>query len=61
MSKLLVTLGFASSNSEARRSVTQGAVKINETKLLDPNDRVQIQSGDIVQAGKRKFAKIVVG
>lgn len=60
ISKLLVTLGFVSSNSEARRSVVQGAVKINGTKLLDPNERVEIKSGDIIQAGKRKFAKIVV-
>ncbi|EFM08755.1 Tyrosine--tRNA ligase [Paenibacillus curdlanolyticus YK9] len=61
ISKLLVTLGFAASTSEARRSVAQGAVKINEVKLLDPNESVVIQSGDIVQAGKRKFAKIVMG
>ncbi len=61
ISNLLVTLGFASSNSEARRSVVQGAVKLNEIKLLDPNERAEIQSGDIIQAGKRKFAKIVVG
>ncbi|MGG1551258.1 tyrosine--tRNA ligase [Paenibacillus ferrarius] len=60
ITKLLVAVGFASSNSEARRSVVQGAVKINETKLLDPNSRVQVQSGDIVQSGKRKFVKIVV-
>lgn len=60
ISKLLVTLGFASSNNEARRSVAQRAVKINETKLLGPNDSVEIRSGDIIQAGKRKFAKIVV-
>ena len=61
ISKLIVTLGFATSNSEARRSVIQGAVKINESKLINPNDRVKIQSGDIIQVGKRKFAKIVVG
>jgi tyrosyl-tRNA synthetase len=59
--KLLVTLGFVSSNSEARRSIVQGAVKINGTRLLDPNERIEIHSGDIIQAGKRKFAKIVVG
>ncbi|RCW39724.1 tyrosine--tRNA ligase [Paenibacillus prosopidis] len=61
INKLLVTLGFVSSNSDARRSVFQGAVKLNGTKLLDPNERVEINSGDIVQVGKRKFAKIVVG
>jgi tyrosyl-tRNA synthetase len=29
--KLLVTLGFVSSNSEAKRSIVQGAVKLNES------------------------------
>ncbi|MFF2480988.1 tyrosine--tRNA ligase [Paenibacillus sp. NPDC058071] len=61
VSKLLVALGFAASSSEARRLVVQGAVKINEEKLSDPNDRVKVQSGDIIQAGKRKFARLVVG
>ncbi|GAA4831213.1 tyrosine--tRNA ligase [Paenibacillus vulneris] len=61
ITKLLVTLGLASSNSEARRNVVQGAVKINGIKLLEPNEQVEIHSGDIIRAGKRKFVKIVVG
>jgi len=61
VSKLLVALGFASSSSEARRSVTQGAVKLNGGKLLDPNARMAVKSGDIIQAGKRKFAQLVIG
>lgn len=61
VSKLLVAIGFAASTSEARRSVTQGAVKLNSEKLLDPNAHIAIQSGDIIQAGKRKFAQLVIG
>lgn len=61
ISKLLMTLGFVSSNSEARRSVIQGAIKINGERLLDPNARIKIKSGDIIQSGRRKFAKIVIG
>lgn len=60
ISKLLVELGFVSSNSEAKRSVIQGAVKLNGVKIIDPNELVNIQSGDIIQSGKRKFAKIIV-
>ncbi|GIP39776.1 tyrosine--tRNA ligase [Paenibacillus sp. J31TS4] len=56
--KLLVQLGLQASNGEARRSVQQGAVKLNERKLEDPNGDVAVQDGDIVQVGKRKFAKI---
>jgi len=56
--QLLVRLGLAASNGEARRSVTQGAVRINEVKIADPNGSVPVADGDIVQVGKRKFAKI---
>lgn len=59
--KLPIALGFVSSNSEARRSVMQGAVRINGQMLSDPYEPVQIQNGDIVQSGKRKFVKIVIG
>ncbi|MNW01359.1 Tyrosine--tRNA ligase [compost metagenome] len=60
ISKLLVILGFVTSNSEARRSVIQGAIRLNGTKLLDPNEQVEINNGDIIQAGKRKFAKLFI-
>ena len=56
--KLLTVLGLQASGSEARRSVQQGAVKINEAKIEDPNAEWTPQDGDIVQVGKRKFAKI---
>lgn len=59
--KLLVTLGLQSSGSEARRSVQQGAVKINEEKIDDPNAELTPQGGEIVQVGKRKFACIKLG
>ncbi|HHV71544.1 MAG TPA: tyrosine--tRNA ligase [Clostridia bacterium] len=55
---LLTRLGFVSSNSDARRSLVQGAVKINEIKIDDPNQEIDLEDGMIVQLGKRKFAKI---
>ncbi|WP_186445646.1 tyrosine--tRNA ligase [Paenibacillus cremeus] len=56
--KLLVAIGFQASNGEARRSIAQGAVKLNEQKITDPNARVTLSQGDIIQLGKRKFAKL---
>lgn len=56
--KLLVTLGLQTSNGEAKRSVMQGGVKVNEQKLDDPNADLMVNDGDIIQVGKRKFAKI---
>lgn len=58
IARLLVTLGLQSSNSEARRSVQQGAVKVNEQKIVDPNEELTPVGGEIVQVGKRKFARI---
>lgn len=58
ISKLLIVLGLQASNSEARRSIQQGAVKINERKAEDPNADIAPQTGDIIQVGKRKFARI---
>lgn len=58
--KLLVDLGLQASNGEARRSIQQGAVKINQVKIDDPNADVKPADGDIVQVGKRKFAKITL-
>ncbi|MED4955188.1 MULTISPECIES: tyrosine--tRNA ligase [Paenibacillus] len=58
--KLLTLIGFAASNGEARRSIQQGAVKLNEEKLTDPNAEVALSGGEVIQVGKRKFAKLTV-
>ncbi|WP_334071797.1 MULTISPECIES: tyrosine--tRNA ligase [Paenibacillus] len=58
--KLLTLIGFASSNGEAKRSIQQGAVKINEEKLTDVNAAIALSGGEVIQVGKRKFAKLLV-
>lgn len=57
---LISLLGFAASKSDARRSIQQGAVKINEEKVDDVNAQITPAEGDIVQVGKRKFAKLTL-
>lgn len=54
--KLLVTAGLAASNSEARRLLEQGGVKLNQQKVS--GERITVKSGDLLQVGKRTFAKI---
>ena len=50
---------LAATNSEARRAVEAGSVKMNGDKITD--FKLSLQSGEyIVQVGKRKFAKIKV-
>jgi signal transduction histidine kinase len=58
IAKLLVLLKLSPSTSEARRSVEQGAVKINNDKITDTKLNIELKSGDIVQVGKRKIAKV---
>ncbi|MFC5449524.1 tyrosine--tRNA ligase [Paenibacillus aestuarii] len=56
--QMLVALRLQGSNSEARRSIEQGAVRINSDKMTDIHASFKPQSGDIVQVGRRKFARI---
>lgn len=50
---------LAATNSEARRAVEAGSVKMNGDKITD--FKLSLQSGEyIVQVGKRKFAKFKV-
>lgn len=58
--KLLAELSLVPSNGEARRMIQQGAVKINEVKVESVDAQIFVESGMIVQVGKRKFAKIVI-
>lgn len=51
--------GLSASKSEARRLIEQGAVKVNQEKMIDWKQSKQFKSGDIIQVGKRKFVKIV--
>jgi tyrosyl-tRNA synthetase len=57
---LLVLAELVASKSEARRQIEQGAVKVNEEVIEDPEAEIEIQDkGTVIQKGKRFFAKIV--
>lgn len=58
--KLLQELGLVSSSSEARRSIKQAAVSIDEAKVLDENAQVVLTSGMIVKVGKLRLKKIFI-
>jgi len=51
--------GLTSSKGEARRLIEQGAVKIDSKVENKWDKEVKIKDGTIIQAGKRKFIKIV--
>jgi len=55
---LVVRAGLAQSRSEARRLVRQGGVRLDGTRLEDPEARVEIRDGMVLRVGKRRFARI---
>jgi len=53
-------LGLVTSNTEAKRMVTQGAVRANGDKITNPNLKFDLKTDTVFQVGKRKFKKIIV-
>jgi tyrosyl-tRNA synthetase len=58
--RLLVETGLASSNSEARRLVEQGGVRIDGEQVADPGLELKTRDlpGRVIQVGRRKFVRI---
>ncbi len=56
--ELLLRLGLASSKSEARRLLIQGAVKVGGQPIRNVGEKIKVHSGTVIQVGKRKFVKI---
>ena len=59
-SKLLVAVGLAASNNEARRLVQGGGVTVGpeRTKLADGNAAIEVTSGLILRVGSRKIVRV---
>ncbi|HWY87680.1 MAG TPA: tyrosine--tRNA ligase [Gemmataceae bacterium] len=62
VSKLLVLLGWAKSNNEARRAIEGGGVNVGpeKVKIGDPKATIQLSDGLIIRLGSRKIAKLRV-
>lgn len=59
---LMVTLGLASSNSEARRLIQGQALERDGEKIKDPQLKIDLNAGDdfVLKAGKKKFVRVQV-
>ena len=57
--KLIVSVGFAKSNGEARRLIKQNAVSINGEKVKDQNFEVTKDQEFVLKVGKRRICNIV--
>jgi len=56
--ELIVKVGFAPSNNEARRLVKQGGVSVDGEKVTDLNFIVYFDKEKILKVGKRNFIKL---
>ena len=59
MTHLLSAAGLTSSNSEGRRLIQQGGVRVNSIQVRDHRD-VFIKRNDILQVGKRRFVRLII-
>lgn len=58
VAKLFTLAGLTASNGEAKRSIQQGAARIDAEKVENVDIDIEVRDGIILQIGKRKFAKI---
>ena len=54
----LIAANLATSRSEARRLIQQGGVRLDNTRVTDPNTPYTATPGQLFQVGKRKFGKV---
>lgn len=48
------------SKSEAKRLIKEGAVSVNDKKIIDPTHIVSVKEGMIIKMGKRKYVRIQI-
>ena len=56
---LITELKFTASRGEAKRLIQGGGVKIDGEKITDMAYTISFDDSVVLQAGKRKFAKLV--
>jgi len=56
---VLTLYALATSKSEARRLIEQGAVKINDQKCIDRDQIIKKDESLVIKVGKRRFLKII--
>jgi len=57
---LVIQSKLCSSNSDARRMIDSGAVKLNGEKKLLPEEKIALQKNTVLQVGKRKFCELII-
>ena len=55
---LLVATNLCSSKSEARRLIEQGGVSVDNNKITDPNQLIEIEESVMIKKGKKTFLRV---
>ena len=58
LTAILKDLGFVASSSEASRKIQEGAVRVNQEKIVSHSHELLSGNTYVVSVGKRHFAKI---
>jgi tyrosyl-tRNA synthetase len=59
LKELLTRLNLTSSNSEAKRLISEGGVELDQIKYQDPNTLVALQDITLIKSGKRNWIKLI--
>ena len=60
VAKVIHSAGLASSLSEAKRLLAQGAVVVDGERISDPEAVFPLGIGRLVKVGKRRFARVTL-
>lgn len=56
--RLVAHAGFADTNAQAKRLIAEGGFRLNGQPITDPYQTLTPRPGDIIQRGRRRFARI---
>ena len=59
VAKLIMLARCASSHTEAKRLIKQGAVTIEGQKIQDVNHEIPTKDQIVIKVGKRRFKKVI--
>ncbi len=55
---LIIEIKGANSKSEAKRLIEQNAVSIDDKKITEISEKIEVKSGMVIQVGKRRYWKV---
>ena len=56
---IMVKNGMVASNSEGKRMITQGGVRLDKDKVEDIHSTIEPGKSVVLKVGKRKFLRII--